>query len=60
MNVICGVNGSLSHCHAPTAVQIVVKTKIILHRIVAGRRHVITSVSRLSNAFKSIDKQKLG
>jgi len=47
------VKGSLSHCQAPMAVQIVETTKIILHLIVPGRRHVITSVNLRSNAFKS-------
>jgi len=47
------VRGSLSHCQAPIAVQTVAKMRRILHLIVAGFRHEITSVSLLSNAFRS-------
>jgi len=48
------VKGSLIHCQAPIAVQIDATTNIILHRIVPGLKHVITSVNLRSNAFKSV------
>jgi len=47
------VCGSVSQCHAPTAVHTDITARRILHLIVEGCRHAITSVRRLSKAFKS-------
>lgn len=53
VNDTSGVFGSVSQCHAPTAVHTEMTPNSILHRRVAGCRLAITSVRRLSKAFKS-------
>ncbi len=50
------VIGSKSHWKAPIVVHKELIIKIILHFLVCGWRQAITSVRRLSKAFKSSDK----
>lgn len=47
------VSGSMSHCPAPTATQTETTIKTILHLVVDGCKQAMTSVRRLSKAFKS-------
>jgi len=49
----CFVCSSESHCQAPLAVQIEMRTSTTRQRAVEGRRYLITSVNRRSKALRS-------